>query len=143
MATCPACRKQYAFGTERCPDDGEALLPDEVIFTMHRNLGVFTARDMPLDRMFCQWQGKRLGYTKARDRSFHFGANQRFLADGPASRVVRGRIIDKDGGFTDYTTTITINNVCEDSLLATPLMLDLIILTELFERIWLMHCCCS
>ncbi len=51
-----------------------ALLPDEVIFTMHRNLGVFTARDMPLDRMFCQWQGKRLGYTKGRDRSFHFGA---------------------------------------------------------------------
>jgi 2-oxoisovalerate dehydrogenase E1 component len=51
-----------------------ALLPDEVIFTMHRNLGVFTARNLPLDRMFCQWQGKRLGYTKARDRSFHFGA---------------------------------------------------------------------
>jgi 2-oxoisovalerate dehydrogenase E1 component len=51
-----------------------ALQPDEVIFTMHRNLGVFTARNMPLDRMFCQWQGKRLGYTKARDRSFHFGA---------------------------------------------------------------------
>ncbi|MEY3239561.1 MAG: hypothetical protein RIR11_999 [Bacteroidota bacterium] len=51
-----------------------ALLPDEVIFTMHRNLGVFTARNMPLDRMFCQWQGKRMGYTKARDRSFHFGA---------------------------------------------------------------------
>ncbi|MEI6408960.1 MAG: thiamine pyrophosphate-dependent enzyme, partial [Bacteroidota bacterium] len=51
-----------------------ALQPDEVIFTMHRNLGVFTARDMPLDRLFCQWQGKRLGYTKARDRSFHFGA---------------------------------------------------------------------
>jgi 2-oxoisovalerate dehydrogenase E1 component len=51
-----------------------ALLPDEVIFTMHRNLGVFTAREMPLDRLFCQWQGKRLGYTKARDRSFHFGA---------------------------------------------------------------------
>jgi 2-oxoisovalerate dehydrogenase E1 component len=51
-----------------------ALLPDELIFTMHRNLGVFTARQMPLDRMFCQWQGKRHGYTKARDRSFHFGA---------------------------------------------------------------------
>lgn len=51
-----------------------ALLPDELIFTMHRNLGVFTAREMPLDRMFCQWQGKRRGYTKARDRSFHFGA---------------------------------------------------------------------
>lgn len=51
-----------------------ALEKDELIFTMHRNLGVFTAREMPLDRMFCQWQGKRLGYTKARDRSFHFGA---------------------------------------------------------------------
>lgn len=51
-----------------------ALAPDELIFTMHRNLGVFTARDMPLDRMFCQWQGKRYGYTKGRDRSFHFGA---------------------------------------------------------------------
>jgi len=51
-----------------------ALQPDEVVFTMHRNLGVFTARNMPLDRLFCQLQGKRLGYTKARDRSFHFGA---------------------------------------------------------------------
>lgn len=51
-----------------------ALQPDELIFTMHRNLGVFTARQMPIDRLFCQWQGKRLGYTKARDRSFHFGA---------------------------------------------------------------------
>lgn len=56
-----------------------ALLPDETIFTMHRNLGVFTARDMPLDRMFCQWQGKRLGYTKGRDRSFHFGAPEHHI----------------------------------------------------------------
>ena len=56
-----------------------ALLPDEVIFTMHRNLGVFTAREMPLDRLFCQWQGKMLGYTKARDRSFHFGAMEHHI----------------------------------------------------------------
>ncbi|MBV6440890.1 MAG: dehydrogenase [Haliscomenobacteraceae bacterium CHB4] len=56
-----------------------ALLPDEVIFTMHRNLGVFTARDMPLDRLFCQWQGKRRGYTKGRDRSFHFGAMEHHI----------------------------------------------------------------
>ena len=56
-----------------------ALLPDEVIFTMHRNLGVFTAREMPLDRLFCQWQGKRLGYTKSRDRSFHFGAMEHHI----------------------------------------------------------------
>jgi 2-oxoisovalerate dehydrogenase E1 component len=58
---------------------GTALLPDEYIFTMHRNLGVFTARDMPLDRLFCQWQGKRLGYTKGRDRSFHFGAMEHHI----------------------------------------------------------------
>lgn len=56
-----------------------ALEQDEVIFTMHRNLGVFTARNMPLDRLFCQWQGKRLGYTKARDRSFHFGTMEHHI----------------------------------------------------------------
>jgi 2-oxoisovalerate dehydrogenase E1 component len=52
----------------------EALEPDEKIFTMHRNLGVFTSRDMPLERLFAQWQGKAEGFTKGRDRSFHFGA---------------------------------------------------------------------
>ncbi|MBK6563975.1 MAG: dehydrogenase E1 component subunit alpha/beta [Saprospiraceae bacterium] len=51
-----------------------ALQKDEKIFTMHRNLGVFTAREMPLVRLFCQWQGKAMGFTKGRDRSFHFGA---------------------------------------------------------------------
>ncbi|MCO6476421.1 MAG: dehydrogenase E1 component subunit alpha/beta [Phaeodactylibacter sp.] len=51
-----------------------ALLEDELIFTMHRNLGVFTVREMPLERLFAQWQGKALGFTKGRDRSFHFGA---------------------------------------------------------------------
>ncbi|MCR9288883.1 MAG: dehydrogenase E1 component subunit alpha/beta [Bacteroidetes bacterium] len=50
-----------------------ALLEDEVVFPMHRNLGVFTTRDVPLERLFCQWQGKSLGFTKGRDRSFHFG----------------------------------------------------------------------
>ena len=52
----------------------QALFEDEVIFPMHRNLGVFTTRGIPLDRLFCQWQGKARGFTKGRDRSFHFGA---------------------------------------------------------------------
>lgn len=51
-----------------------ALQQEEFIFTMHRNLGVFTTREIPLKRLFCQWQGKMLGFTKGRDRSFHFGA---------------------------------------------------------------------
>ncbi len=51
-----------------------ALLPDELLFTLHRNLGVFTVRGIPLSRLFCQWQGKTSGFTKGRDRSFHFGS---------------------------------------------------------------------
>jgi len=51
-----------------------ALEPDELLFTMHRNLGVFTTRRIPLVRLFKQWQGKTGGFTKGRDRSFHFGA---------------------------------------------------------------------
>ena len=46
----------------------------EFILPMHRNLGVFTTRGIPLNRLFAQFQGKMSGFTKGRDRSFHFGA---------------------------------------------------------------------
>ena len=52
----------------------QALEQDELLFTMHRNLGVFTSRNIPFTRLFAQWQGKPAGFTNGRDRSFHFGA---------------------------------------------------------------------
>ena len=56
-----------------------AMQQDEWIMPLHRNPGVFTSRNMPLSKLFMQWQGNKDGYSKGRERSFHFGSKEHHI----------------------------------------------------------------
>lgn len=90
-----------------------AMHDDEFILPMHRNLGIFTTRNVPLDRLFAQFQGKAEGFTNGRDRSFHFGSIEYHLVGmishlGPQMGVADGlALADKLKGEGKATLVVT------------------------------------
>ncbi len=88
-----------------------ALRASDYILPLHRNLGVFTARGIPLKRLLCQWLGKEAGFTQGRDRSFHFGA--------PGYRVIG--MISHLGAMLPVADGLALaSNLDQDDYIAVP-----------------------
>ncbi|MDP4588706.1 MAG: dehydrogenase E1 component subunit alpha/beta [Flavobacteriales bacterium] len=89
----------------------QALHQDEFILPMHRNLGVFVGRGIPLSRLFAQFQGKESGFTKGRDRSFHFGSIEHRVVGmishlGPQLGIADGIALANKLGQTEKATFV-------------------------------------